>query len=227
MTFVHPLENPVWMALRTRHSSFAVMAEHAGRYPAEVAPFAAVDCAHPRMAEQLEPLVKRGESVYLLGVAPPLEGRWTVASPVLLPQMVCETSAPVRPGPEPTLLSDANRQDMLALAALVFPGFFRSRTLEMGRYIGIYHGPLLAAMAGERLCLEGYQEISGVCTHPEFLGRGYAQRLVALLTNASLQRNEVPFLHVHPDNVRAISVYERLGYVRRTAVPMWAVTRSS
>jgi predicted GNAT family acetyltransferase len=132
---------------------------------------------------------------------------------------------PVTQGPEITALSAPHVADMLALTALVFPGFFRGRTIAMGRYIGIYHGAQLAAMAGERMRLDGYTEISAVCTHPDFVGRGYAQRLVSLLSNACFERGDTPFLHVYRHNTRAMSVYERLGYAVRTDVPLCSVTR--
>jgi GNAT superfamily N-acetyltransferase len=221
----HALDNPVWAALRSHHSHFAVVEDSAGRYPAEVAPFVAVGSVGSRATEQLARLVNPGESVYVVGLVPELGAGWTVHSTGGCPQMVCRSPSTVKPGPEWTVLSEAHRADMLALTALVFPGFFRARTLEMGQYLGIYCGKVLVAMAGERMRLDGYREISAVCTHPEFLGRGYAQRLVAQLSNACLERGVTPFLHVHRDNVRAMSVYERLGYAYRADVMLCSVTR--
>ena len=221
----HPLDNPVWSSLTTRHASFAVMQECAGRYPAQVAPFAAVGASDARAAAQLEALVNPGESVYLVGLAPSLGRGWSVEPSVPIAQLVCTSPAVVRAGPEPVPLTEGHRSDMLALTSLVFPGFFRARTVEMGRYLGVYHGRVLAAMAGERMFLDGYQEISAVCTHPEFIGRGYAQRLVALLTNAILERGITPFLHVHRDNARALSLYEHLGFRQRGEVALWSITR--
>ena len=221
----HPLDNPVWSSLTTRHTALAVMQPLAGRYPPQVAPFAAVGEPDPRAIEQLEVLVNGGESVYLVGVVPPFGLGWSVEGHGVIPQLLCTTQATVRPGPDPVTLTEAHRSDMLALTQLVFPGFFRARTVEMGRYIGIYHGRVLAAMAGERMHLDGFQEISAVCTHPEFLGRGYAQRLVAQLTNAVLDRGVTPFLHVHRDNARALSLYEHLGFRIRTELGLWSVTR--
>jgi ribosomal protein S18 acetylase RimI-like enzyme len=221
----HLLDNPVWSSLTTRHASLAVVKELAGRYPPQVAPFAAVSSNDALAVEQLETLINLGESVYFVGLAPAFRRGWSVESSGAIPQLLCTSQAPVRPGPEPTVLTEHHRSDMLALTALVFPGFFRARTVEMGRYIGVYHGRVLAAMAGERMCLDGFQEVSGVCTHPEFIGRGYAQRLVALLTNSILERGVTPFLHVHRDNARALSVYEHLGYRVRKEVGLWSVTR--
>jgi ribosomal protein S18 acetylase RimI-like enzyme len=220
-----PLDNPVWSSLTTQHASFAVMHESAVRYPPQVAPFVAVAKGDADSVAHLEKIVNGGESVYLVGVAPELGKGWVVEHTGIIPQLVCTERAAVRAGPEPSELTDRNRSDMLALTALVFPGFFRARTIEMGRYIGIYHGRVLAAMAGERMRLDGYQEISGVCTHPEFLGRGYAQRLVALMTNSVLERGVTPFLHVHRENTRALSLYEHLGYRVRAELPLWSVLR--
>jgi GNAT superfamily N-acetyltransferase len=221
----HLLDNPIWSSLTTRHASLAVMKELAGRYPAQIAPFAAVSTPDAPALSQLEALVNGGESVYLVGVAPEFGSGWRVEAQLEIPQLVCTSPAIVRPGPEPIVLTEAHRSDMLALTALVFPGFFRARTIEMGRYYGIYHGRVLAAMAGERMHMDGYQEISAVCTHPEFLGRGYAQRLVALITNQVLERGVQPFLHVHRDNARALSLYEHVGFRQRTEVMLWHVTR--
>ncbi len=221
----HLLDNPIWSSLTTKHTSFAVMQGSACRYPPQVAPFAAVKAGDANALSQLDGLINGGESVYLVGLAPEFGAGWRVESAFPIPQLVCSTPAVARSGPDPVPLTEANRSDMLALTALVFPGFFRARTVEMGRYIGIYHGRVLAAMAGERMRMDGYQEISGVCTHPEFIGRGYAQRLVALLANAIRERGDTPFLHTHHENARALSLYDHLGFKVRTAVMLWHVTR--
>jgi len=221
----HLLDNPIWSSLTTKHASFAVMQGNAGRYPPQIAPFAAVNTSDASALAQLEGIINGGESVYLVGLAPELGAGWRVESAFPIPQLVCSTPAVVRSGPDAVTLTEANRSDMLALTALVFPGFFRARTVEMGRYIGIYHGRVLAAMAGERMRMDGYQEISAVCTHPEFIGRGYAQRLVALLVNAVLERGDTPFLHTHRENARALALYDHLGFKIRTEVMLWSVTR--
>lgn len=199
----------------------------AGRYPADVAPFAAVGADDASIGLQLARIVMPGESIYLLGVIPKLGSEWTVLNRSDIPQLVCPSSIPVRRGPEWMELGEAHRVDMLALTGLVFPGFFRARTQAMGRYVGIYEGAVLAAMAGERLRMKGYQEISAVCTHPQFVGRGYAQRLVAEVSNAALVNGRIPFLHVYRENVRAMAIYEKLGFRHRADIPLWHVTRNA
>jgi ribosomal protein S18 acetylase RimI-like enzyme len=221
----HPLDNPVWHSLTSQHAPLAVMNGHAGRYPADVAPFVAVDSDDSQAADQLRRLVDIGESVYLVGLAPPLTSGWRVQQQTTVAQMVCRARIDRGTGPQMMPLLQVHRADMLALTALVFPGFFRARTPEMGRYLGIYAGATLAAMAGERMSMDGYQEISAVCTHPDFLGRGFAAQLVAAISNASIDRGLTSFLHVSHENVRAKSLYERMGFVDRAAVPLWSLQR--
>jgi ribosomal protein S18 acetylase RimI-like enzyme len=222
----HPLDNPFWAALASHHAHLGARDELAARYLPDVAPFAGVRESTATAVEQLTRLTQPGESLFLLGAVPELGPEWIVRNRCMLPQMVCGSRLPMRDGPDWIELGDAHRADVLALTALVFPGFFRPRTLEMGRYIGIYAGAQLVAMAGERLRVPGFQEISAVCTHPDYTGRGYAQRLVAEISNAALERGFTPFLHVYRDNRRAISVYQKLGFAVRVELPFCAVSRA-
>jgi predicted GNAT family acetyltransferase len=116
--------------------------------------------------------------------------------------------------------------EVLELTALVYPHYFRPRTMELGRYFGIYQDGRLAAMAGERMGTETTQEISAICTHPDFLGRGYARRLTAMLTNDNLARGRLPFLHASHENHRALRMYEQLGYTYRDDIGFWSLRRA-
>ena len=223
----HVLDNPVWHALTTRHAGLAITADGAAKYPPAVAPFGAVESASPRAADQLTSLITAADSIYLVGVAPPEPHGWILKRGKPMLQMICHARVPAVAGPEVARMTAAHCDDMLALTALVFPGFFRPRTLEMGDYIGIYDGARLVAMAGERMRLDGYQEMSAVCTHPGYTGRGYAQRLLALLCNAAFDRGFTPFLHVYSDNTRAIEVYRKLGFVERAPPPLWSLQKAA
>lgn len=219
-----PLDNPFWSALHSRHRELALRAGDAVRYPPQFAPFLGVARGDVD-AEALSALVQRGESVYLIGVAPVAPRGWTLEAFRPLAQMTRTRPIPVVEGPEIIELSQSHRADVLALTALVYPHFFRERTVELGRYFGIYENGRLAAMIGERLGMDGYQEMSAICTHPDFSGRGYARRLTAWLTNDNLARGRLPFLHVSRENVRAERLYEQLGYEHRREIGFWSLQR--
>ncbi|MCL1634277.1 GNAT family N-acetyltransferase [Luteimonas sp. SX5] len=219
------LDNPFWSSLHTRHRAIATTAGDAARYPADFAPFLGVAGADADVAEALETLVAPGESVYLLGVAPGVPDGWRLEAFRPLAQMICTEPLAMTEGPEIVALNEAHRADVLALTALVYPHYFRTRTMEMGRYFGIYQDGRLAAMIGERLGTDAYQEISAICTHPDFNGRGYARRLTAMLSNDTLECGRTPFLHVSHDNARAKSLYERMGYRHRRDIGFWSLSR--
>ena len=80
----------------------------------------------------------------------------------------------------------------------------------------------LVAMAGERLRLPGHVELSAICVHPDARGRGHGMTLTLALMRLALDGGEVPFLHVRPENVGAVGLYERLGFrTRRQLVVLW------
>ena len=111
------------------------------------------------------------------------------------------------------------------LVELTRPGPFWVRTVELGDYFGVFAGDDLIAMAGERLRVPGFCEISAVCTHPDWRGRGLAAGLTALVAERILERGDTPFLHHAADNDPARRVYEALGFVFRRAVE-WSVVSS-
>jgi GNAT superfamily N-acetyltransferase len=221
------LDNPIWSSLSTEQAALARGTSLAKRYEADVAPFAAIESVTGRSSDELASIVAAEEQVYLVGVAPELDERWMLLSSSRIVQMVWQSEVHVpESDAEIEPLGANDREAMLALTAAVFPGFFRPRTPEMGRYFGIHKGSVLAAMAGERMYLRGFQEISAVCTHPDFTGRGYAARLIAHVTNLIRARGATPFLHVGEANARARDLYLRLGFVERVLLPMWSVRRT-
>lgn len=225
---VTDLDNPFHSALRTIHRGIALEAGGVLRYPAEYAPFLGVAEPGADATAALEALVAPGESVYLLGDAPDVPQGWKLDAFRPLAQMIRDEPIEVFDGPEIVeLTTDRHRADVLELTALVYPHYFRERTIEMGRYYGIYEDGRLAAMIGERLGTREFREMSAICTHPDFTGRGYARRLTAWLGNRELVHGIVPFLHVSYENPRAKSLYEHMGYRLRRDIPFWSLSRGS
>jgi len=222
----HPeLDNPIWSSLRTLHRGLARAADGVARYPAGHAPFLAVADmdADPR---ELEALVDPGEAVYLLGVVPrSLPPDWQLQAFAPLAQMVCDVPPALPAGPPMLPLGDGHRGEARALTALVYPHYFRPDTMDMGRYFGILQEGRLAAMIGERLGSPAARELSAICTHPDFAGRGHARRLTAMLANDLLAQGSLPFLHVSHENTRAKALYERLGFRLRRDIGFWSLQR--
>ena len=124
-------------------------------------------------------------------------------------------------------LTSKHVPDMMELTELVSPGPFGPRTCELGEYIGVFEGERLVSMAGERLWAPPYREISAVCTHPDYQGKGLARRLMEELISRQLKRGEVPTLHVISSNQRAYDLYTRLGYKRYKEYAVRLITRVS
>lgn len=223
------LDNPFWSSLHSIHGGLAICpSDQAARYPPEFAPFLGVADAGVDADEAVAPLLAPDETVLLLGVLPKLSQAWRLETFRPLAQMIRTEPLAVPEGPEIIELNETHRDDVLALTALVYPHYFRPRTMELGRYFGIYmpdaKGKVrLAAMIGERLGTDMHTEMSAICTRPDFTGRGYARRLTAFLTNDTLARGRMPFLHVSYENPHAKSLYERIGYRLRRDIPFWAL----
>jgi predicted GNAT family acetyltransferase len=63
--------------------------------------------------------------------------------------------------------------------------------------------------------LTGFSELSAICTHPDFTGRGYSQQLIGYLCRKLAAAHIVPFLHVSLANQRALKLYIHLGFRQR------------
>ena len=114
---------------------------------------------------------------------------------------------------------------MLALTKLTKPGPFGKRTIEFGNYEGIFENEQLVAMTGQRFHCFDYIEISAVCTHPDFLGRGFAKQLLLSQLTQILSSSQKPYLHVKGDNERAIQVYLSLGFSIRMPVFFYVIKK--
>jgi predicted GNAT family acetyltransferase len=220
------LDNPVWHALSTIQASFAEGNELAKRYPVDVAPFAATRDQSSESYQSLAQLLgPTGTAALPFVTVPDFPAGWTLVRMVPAAQMVWNSPElpPVKHSIKDLNLSDID--EMLALVELTKPGPFSRRTRELGSYLGIHEAGQLVAMAGERLRLPGYTEISAVCTRPESRGRGYASSLVSTLVQKIIERDETPFLHVRTENVQAIRVYETLGFKTRRILNIAVVKR--
>jgi ribosomal protein S18 acetylase RimI-like enzyme len=219
-----PLDNPVWSALTGPHAAFAIGRGLARHYPRAVAPFSAIAeasaAAYADLAADLPPGL---ETRLFRPAEEPLPQGWESVSARPILQMVAEGRIGAGgDDAEIVLLHPADMLEMLDLVAVAKPGPFEHRTIEMGRYVGIRREGRLVAMAGERMHLPGYVELSAICTHPDARGQGLAGRLTRHLMTHIVADGAVPFLHVYADNP-AMRLYEKLGFRPRTT--LWVLWR--
>ena len=217
MTSFDVLDNAVWESLTSIHANLARSNGSARRYASQVSPFAALSEATPKALSDLAALVTSEEKVGLATAEPlPVAKDWETIFSRPIEQMIC-TELTWEPRSSPPELGRNDVPEMLALTAATEPGPFLAKTIQMGRYFGVRSDDgRLIAMAGERLKLARFTEISAVCTDPEFRGRGFARTLVAYLVALTLNEGKTPFLHVKAENGAKI-LYQKLGFrVRRT-----------
>jgi predicted GNAT family acetyltransferase len=221
------LDRPIWTALTTRQAHLGQGDALARRYHPDVAPFAALASETPAAWQALSQLLQPHEQAALLSLEPlDAAGALHVEQVDTIHQMVATRQAAATPDNLDVIrLTAADSPEMLDLAQRTKPGPFGKRTHEMGHYIGVRDHGRLIAMAGERMSIDGYVEISAVCVDDAWRGKGLAGRLIDILRKEIGQRGETPFLHVFSHNTTAIGLYERLGFELRRAFVLSRVSR--
>lgn len=210
---VHILDNIVWHTLAGPHAAYTEGNHLVRRYVRGFPPFTAFrDPVHPDL-HSLAHLVQPGERIYCDGWTGPAPRGWHVESESPLIRMTWEGIVKMADATTDAVPLDARTAGAaLELATLARPGPFTLRTLELGEYFGIFDGAILISMAGSRTCAGGFSELSGVCTHPHFTGRGLARRLVVKVLQRLVARGESPFLRVMKDSAKACRLYRQLGF---------------
>ena len=227
-----PLDNPIWGSLTTDHAHFAQGKDGARRYPAEIGPLGGMPTQSIAGYQAMRPLAGPQDFVAFFFQAPPrLPAGWVLVRGGVIHQMVAE-----RPALSQKVLSDdvelrrltpADVPAMVELARLTEPGPFGSRTIELGAFFGVMQSGRLLAMAGQRLRVPGFIEVSAVCTHPDARGRGYASLLMSRVMEEIVRAGRTPFLHTFADNRNAIRIYESLGFTLRRSFELAVLRREA
>ena len=214
---VSTLDNPIWHALNTYHKHLAIRGDETVRYPPDILGAVAL-AENSRVGfTKLRDLVQAHEIVGVMGALPEELAGWEVVHSDQGRQLIHEDLQPASPV-DAVVLTTEDVPEMLDLVDVTQPAPFSPRAIELGEFLGIRQDGHLVAMAGQRLHLPGFCEVSTVCTHPDYRGRGYAAALTTMVAESILERQEIPFLHVAPGNDRALRLYLQLGFRIRTEI---------
>jgi len=213
----HVLDNPLFNALASGNKHFANGTDDVKYFPKEVSPFAGTkDLSTTSIAALYDMLPAERAVVFITAKELEIPKQWELIHQSKVYQMMGnEVPVPTVDHEAITPLSINDVAQMLTLTKLTNPGPFEKRTIEFGNYAGIFSGDKLVAMAGHRLHIDDYIEISAVCTDPDHLGKGYARALLLYQIKKIRALGKTPFLHVRTDNTRAIEVYKNLGFTVR------------
>lgn len=224
----HVLDNPAWSALISGNNNLSFGNEQVKYFDREVSPFAAFKENSEENFQALYDLIPEGRVLlFILPVEMEIPSPWKVLNCIKGIQMICDTKIEQNESSLKLIpLAEEHVPQMLDLTKLTNPGPFAPRTIDFGHYQGIFDDEKLVAMAGQRLHVFNYAEISAVCTHPDYLGRGYAKQLLIHQINRIKAASEIPFLHVRYDNDRAIKVYESLGFSTRREIYFYVMQKA-
>jgi ribosomal protein S18 acetylase RimI-like enzyme len=224
----HALDNPVWNAMISSSSNLALGAGQIKFFPEDLSPFVGLENVNEESLQQLFEMISNERIVAIVTARSlniPVDVN--IIRQAKLLQMTRENAALPSvnlEGIEP--LDKKHVPQMLALTRLTNPGPFLERTIEFGNYTGIFNEGELAAMAGRRLHVDQYVEVSAVCTHPDHAGKGYGSRLILNQVCQIMNEGNIPFLHVAEDNHTAIQLYQRLGFRTRQTMNLYVMQKA-
>ena len=223
----HPLNNPIWSALNSGAAPFAFRREEALFIDRRMGFFAGLSRYTKENLDQLYSVMDTGMRVILFtpGLLE-LDVNWKVRNKNPLSQMVFEGPT-IQVNTDSTIreLEEKDVPEMLALTQLAKPGPFLARTIDFGGYFGCFIQNRLVAMAGTRLVAGPFTEVSAVCTHPDFLGKGLAKKVIPYVLNYIQQRGQIPYLQLYPDNLPAYNLYLSLGFVERINLQVYSLEK--
>jgi len=222
---INKLDNPAWYSLSETHKDFAV--EHSGVkfYQPDYCPFGGLLDLN-KTGTGIEEYASMTENFFIVGTKPVLSDKVVLMNELVCNQMVLKKNISIKAAePITELRTERHKTDLFELVNLIQPGYFKIKTSDLGSYYGIYKEGRLIAVAGERMKMNGYTELSAIITHPKHTGRGYAKQLIAHAVDKVQLEGNIPYLHVAHNNAGAIGLYEKLGFSTRREISFWNIAR--
>ena len=220
MEELHKLDNPVWHSLNETQRNYALDFNDLKCYKPDYCPF----CGYVNgnaIADDIDAYAKLIDNFYIVGERPVFSQRLILKKELVCLQMVIGNRIDISSQEEIVYLNNGFASELLELVNLVQPGYFKSKTIMLGNYYGIFKNNRLVSVTGERMQMNGFTEVSAIVTHPDYTGKGYAKQLIAHAVNRIFDTGKIPFLHVAETNTGAIHLYEKLGFAERRKISFW------
>ena len=222
---INKLDNPVYNSLLETHNRFAISYDNAKFYHPDYCAFGGF--IGTTISSQLLEYALLSDDFYVVGDKPDFNNNLTIVRELICNQMILEKPVENKIDVSIISLNKDHAEDLFELVNKVQPGYFKSKTNEMGSYYGIYMDGNLIAAAGERMKMNEFTELSAIVTHLEHTGKGYATQLIAYLTDKIFSEGKTPYLHVANTNLNAIKLYEKLGFTIRRKISFWNLVTTS
>jgi len=218
------LDNPVWHSLSETHKKFSIDYNGIKFYHPDYCPFGGFETTE-NISKHIDDYSKLVDNFFVVGNKPELSNDLTLKKELVCLQMIINQKILSEIKEEITVLGSEHIDDLFHLVTLVQPRYFKKKTALLGNYYGIFKNGKLVSVAGERMQMDGFVEVSAIVTHPEHTGKGYAKQLIAHTVNNFFGHNKIPYLHVTEKNSGAINLYEKLGFIKRRKISFWNITK--
>jgi GNAT superfamily N-acetyltransferase len=214
------LDNPVWHSLSETHRNFSINYGSLKCYNPDFCPFGGYGSSNKDI-EEIAGYAKLINNFFIVGDKPIFSNELSLKNELVCLQMIMDNDPGADIREEIVKLNHNYEEALFKLVNLVQPGYFKNKTSQLGDYYGIFQNGDLVAVAGERMKMNDFVEVSAIVTHPEHTGKGYAKQLIAYVINKILDQVKTPYLHVSENNTGAIGLYRKLGFKIRRKISFW------
>ena len=218
------LDNPVWHSLCETHKQFAIEYADVKFYLPDYCPFGAF-ISRQNTSRSIDAYSALCDNFFIVGERPDFSRSLKLENQLVCLQMVMHDKIKIDNSDTIKELGNEHTRALYQLVNWIQPGYFKPKTPLLGTYYGIFSEGQLVAVAGERMQMSNYVELSAVVTHPSHTGRGYAKQLVPHAANQILGRGKTPYLHVAESNMVAVNLYQKLGFSKRRSISFWKLGR--
>lgn len=221
----YKLDNPVWHSLSESHQAFAIDYGAIKFDHPDHCPFGGYEKSE-HISTAIDDYAMMADPFFIVGEKPALSEKMHIEKELVCLQMLIHDRIGADLEEDSSFLTTQYNEALFELVDLVQPGYFKSKTRMLGDYFGIFKNDELVAVAGERMKMNDFVEVSAIVTRPGFTGKGFAKQLTAQTVNNIIDQGKIPYLHVLENNNIAIGLYEKLGFSTRRKISFWKITKN-